>query len=115
MPSRPPKTPAFWQIVGSGSAPEDAELADLLDKLGNPAAVTLAQLPAKADTNFDEWLSDRRNRRAIPHRMNSCGYVPVRNPDTDDGLAHPGGTPGHLHQGSAVPRGALSGAQKLAQ
>ncbi len=82
----PPKTPAFWQIVSTGSAPEDAELADLLDKLGNPDAVTLAQLRAKADASFDEWLSDRRNRRAIPHRMNSCGYVPVRNPDTDDGL-----------------------------
>ena len=60
----PPKTPAFWQIVSTGSAPEDAELADLLDKLGNPDAVTLAQLRAKADASFDEWLSDRRNRRA---------------------------------------------------
>jgi hypothetical protein len=82
----PPKTPAFWQIVGTGSAPEDAELADLLDVLGNPAAVTLAQLRTKADQSFDEWLADRRNRRVIPHRMSSCGYVPVRNPNTDDGL-----------------------------
>ena len=82
----PPKTPAFWQIVSIGSAPEDAELADVLDKLGNPDAVTLAQLRAKAETDFDEWLSDRRNRRAIPHRMNNCGYVPVRNPDAGDGL-----------------------------
>ena len=106
----PPKTPAFWQIVSTGSAPEDAELADLLDKLGNPDAVTLAQLRAKADASFDEWLSDRRNRRVIPHRMSSCGYVPVRNPDTEDGLWRiQGGAPGHLHQGSTVPRRALSG------
>ena len=24
---------------------------------------------------------DRKNRRAIPHRMERCGYAPVRNPD----------------------------------
>ena len=40
----PPKTPAFWDIVGANTAPEDAELADVLDALGNPDAVTLAQL-----------------------------------------------------------------------
>ena len=34
----------------------------------------------------DDWLMDRRNRRAIPHRMERCRYVPVRNPDADDGL-----------------------------
>ena len=34
----PPKTPAFWDIVDANRAPEDAELADVLDKLGNPDA-----------------------------------------------------------------------------
>ena len=30
---------------------------------------------------------DRKNRRTIPHRLESCGYVPVRNPDRPaDGL-----------------------------
>jgi hypothetical protein len=24
---------------------------------------------------------DRRNRRALPHRLERCGYVSVRNPD----------------------------------
>ncbi len=38
----PPKTPAFWDIVDANRAPEDAELADVLDELGNPDAVTLA-------------------------------------------------------------------------
>jgi hypothetical protein len=33
----PPKTPAFWAIVAN-RAPEDAELADVLDGLGNPNA-----------------------------------------------------------------------------
>ena len=111
----PPKTPAFWQIVGSGCAPEDAELADLLDKLGNPAAVTLAQLRANADTNFDEWLSDRRNRRAIPHRMNSRGYVPVRNPDTDDGLWRIQGVRLAIYTKAALSHERFQAAQKLAQ
>jgi hypothetical protein len=33
-----------------------------------------------------QWLDDRKNRRAIPHRMEECGYVKVPNPDADDGL-----------------------------
>ena len=44
----PPKTAAFWDIVTCNSAPEDAELADVLDALGNPDAVTPNQLLAKA-------------------------------------------------------------------
>jgi hypothetical protein len=27
-----------------------------------------------------------KNRRAIPHRLEQCGYVAVRNPDAKDGL-----------------------------
>jgi hypothetical protein len=33
-----------------------------------------------------EWLSDRKSRRAIPHRLERVGYVPVRNPYATDGL-----------------------------
>ena len=34
-PKAPPrKTDAFWQIVGVGAAPEESELADVLDALG---------------------------------------------------------------------------------
>jgi hypothetical protein len=82
----PPKTPAFWDIVAANSAPEDAELADALDALGNPDVVTLQQLIANAPAETAEWLMDRRNRRAIPHRMERCRYMPVRNPDAADGL-----------------------------
>ena len=68
--------------------PEDAELADVLEGLGNPEAVTLGQITERAiaiGTEAAEWLMERRNRRAIPHRMERCGYMPVRNPDADDG------------------------------
>ena len=34
----PEKTPAFWTIVDANCAPEEGELADILDKLGNPDA-----------------------------------------------------------------------------
>jgi hypothetical protein len=47
--------------------------------------------------------SYRKNRRAIPHRLEKCGYVPVHNPTADDGLwkikverlmsSYPKGTP----------------------
>jgi Family of unknown function (DUF5906) len=82
----PPKTAAFWDIVAAGTAPEDAELLDVLDAMGNPDAVTLEQLIDKAaGLEISDWLMDRKNRRAIPHRMERCGYTQVRNPDADDG------------------------------
>jgi hypothetical protein len=88
----PPKTPAFWAIVDANAAPEDGELADLLDKIGNPDAVTLTRLIENSRdaqgfiAGIGEWLNERKNRRLIPHRMEACGYVPVRNPAADSGL-----------------------------
>jgi hypothetical protein len=85
----PPKTAAFWEIVSVNQAPEDAELADVLDRLGTPKAVTVAQLievAAASNGATAEWLLDRRNRRALPHRLERCGYISIRNPYADDGL-----------------------------
>jgi hypothetical protein len=82
----PPKTVAFWAIVDANRAPEDAELADVLDDLGTPDAVTIRTIADKAQGDFAEWLRDRKNRRVIPYRMERCNYVPVRNKDADDGL-----------------------------
>jgi hypothetical protein len=83
--SPPTKTEAFWSIVNASRSSEDAELADILELLGNPNATTLKKVIARADTarrdDFKDWLKDRRNRRLIPHRFEACGYVPVRNPD----------------------------------
>jgi hypothetical protein len=81
----PPQTEAFWAIVDANRAPEDAELADVLDRLDNPDAVTLSRIESEARLDFGVWLSDRRNRRLIPHRFESCGYVPVRNGAAKDG------------------------------
>jgi hypothetical protein len=84
----PPKTPAFWAIVDSSRAPESAELADALEKLGHPDAVTLVSI-ADVLSNLDDfakWLLDRRNSRLIPHRLEEGGYVAVRNDAAKDGL-----------------------------
>jgi hypothetical protein len=82
----PPKTPAFWDIVDASRAPEDAELADVIDAMKKPDATTIKQITSMADGEFGEWIRDRKNRRAIPHRLEKCGYVPVRNDTADDGL-----------------------------
>jgi hypothetical protein len=84
----PPKTAAFWTIVNTGRSSEVSELADALDSLGNPPAVTLDEIrnAPRVDTEFGYWLSERKNRRVIPHRFEECGYVPVRNDAAKDGL-----------------------------
>jgi hypothetical protein len=108
----PPKTQAFWDIVDANRAPEDAELAGVIDALalkdkdgtpvpGSPVAFTLSAVLAKAEAltpldkrrdgqpvlgTFAHWLADRRNRRQIPHRFEQCGYSPVRNDGAKDGL-----------------------------
>jgi hypothetical protein len=79
----PPKTSAFWDIVNAGQAPEDAELADVLDAMGQPDAVTPKQLLAEATGDAAEWLL--KNRRSIPHRLERCNYTPVRNESAEDG------------------------------
>jgi hypothetical protein len=83
----PPQTEAFYEIVNSSRAPEDAELADAIEWLGSPNAVTIADIISVPDQfPLREFLTDRRNARRIPHRMEACGYVPVRNPNVKDGL-----------------------------
>jgi hypothetical protein len=86
----PPKTEAFWDIANASRPTEDAELADVLDDLGNPDATTLKKVIAGAAKagreDFRNWLSDRKNRRVIPHRFEACEYVPIRNPDRKTGV-----------------------------
>jgi hypothetical protein len=82
----PKKTDAFWAIVDANRAPEDAELADILDRLKSPPATTLDLIINLADASLGIWLRDRKNARQIPHRMEQCGYVKVRNDAAKDGL-----------------------------
>jgi hypothetical protein len=82
----PPQTRAFWEIVQAGRAPENAELADALENLKWPDVLTISRIAQHAEENFAEWMRDRRNSRLIPHRLEDCGYVVVRNEDASDGL-----------------------------
>jgi hypothetical protein len=82
----PPKTATFWTIADANRAPEEAEFADLLEALGSPKAVTLGSIQDLAAGDFLDWIEDRKNRRIIPHRLERCGYTPVRNPAATDGL-----------------------------
>jgi hypothetical protein len=82
----PPKTAAFWEIVEANMSPENAELADILDALGNPKAVSIDQIDRQASAGFRNWLRERKNFKAIPNRLKDCGYVVVGNPDSRQGL-----------------------------
>jgi hypothetical protein len=79
----PPKTPAFWDIVNANTAPEDIDLANLLDRMKNPDALTPRQMMVEAVDDTADWLF--KNRRSIPHRLERCGYSPVQNTAAKDG------------------------------
>ena len=85
----PPLTAAFHAIVATSRPNEEAELADVLDQMKNPDAVTIDMLIAETGqgSSFHEWLGDRKNRRSMPHRLEACGYTQVRNDASpSDGL-----------------------------
>jgi hypothetical protein len=88
----PKKTTAFWSIVDANRAPEDADLTDVMERLRWPQATTLACIiDACSDLTFVAWLRERKNSRAIPHRLEAVGYVKLRNDGTEDGRWKVGG------------------------
>jgi hypothetical protein len=87
----PPKTEAFLDIVHAGYAPEDTDLDDGLDELKRPVTCSLHMVATTSAGARMEWLLDRRQRRTIPHRMERCGYVVCRNPNSKQGLWTIGG------------------------
>jgi Family of unknown function (DUF5906) len=92
----PPKTEAFWEIVDSNRAPEESELTDVLEQMNYPPAVTIDMIAVAAGTrvqniDFAEWLRDRKNNRILPHRLEKCGYVAVRNDTESSGRWKIGG------------------------
>ena len=58
----------------------------MLDALGNPDAVLLSQILAKASGGIYDWLTERKNRRIIPIHMDRVGYTWVSNPSSKDGV-----------------------------
>jgi hypothetical protein len=109
------KTEAFWEIANSNRSAEETELAEIIELLGNPDALTLEQIMEIASGEPDavtlrqiaeatqtdprahltqmrgygplyDWLEDRKNRRSVPRWLGTCGYGPARNKDANDGL-----------------------------
>jgi len=112
----PPKTAAFWEIVSMNRAPEDDELSDVIEKMGNPDAMTRMQLVAAATGEAADWLMDRKNRRTIPHRLERCGYVSARNPYSKDGRWKIAGANQTVYVKTALSREMQAkAAQKLAR
>jgi hypothetical protein len=114
----PRKTTTFWEIVSTNQSPEDAELADVLDTLALPDAVTLETIRMGALERGDHelvlWLTDRKNRRAIPHRLEKCGYVPVRNDGAEDGMWKIAGKRQAMYAKKTLPLGEqLAAGRKL--
>ena len=71
MPAVHPRMPS-WPTCSTGWETRDA--------------TTLIQIANEPSGDFEIWIRDRKNRRAIPHRLEACGYVPVRNEAANDGL-----------------------------
>jgi hypothetical protein len=86
----PPKTPAFWAVVQANESPDSGELRDVIEALKSPDAITVDSLITgaqilKLGPLIDE-LRDRKTRRSMPYKLERVGYIPVRNPDAEDGL-----------------------------
>ena len=76
----PPLTLAFHDIVAANSSPEDAEMADAIDKLGKPDVVTIEQIRNVITGEFANWIKEPKNRRLLPYRFEQCGYSRVASP-----------------------------------
>ena len=99
----PPKTPAFWDIVNASRAPEDAELADVLDALGNPDVTTLSQLIAKASGGSRRMADGPQEPARLPAparalRLRRRAQPRSRRRALDRGRS----ASGHLRQGTTV-------------
>jgi hypothetical protein len=80
----PPKTAGWEMVAAAGLAPESSDLADIIEAMDNPAAVTIRMIRSKvpADSQLRSMLEDVKQRKYIPKRLADCGYIAVANPDT---------------------------------
>jgi hypothetical protein len=87
--AEPPKTEAFKYMVAASRGAAYNEIADVIDALGNPTALTLDMLMAAAPGL--EWLRDMGKRNTVPFRLEECRYVAISNPRAKDGVWKAGG------------------------
>jgi hypothetical protein len=100
----PPKTAGFLNMVAADRDVEHGELLDAIDALGREARDKAAREKGetiKDDAPFErpealtlgigkapgaDWLADRKQSRAVPHRLRRCGYERVLNPNEQSGM-----------------------------
>jgi hypothetical protein len=80
----PPKTDAWYEIVHAYADPNTSALARILETLGNPPAVTVAQVSAADSKQELEWF-DVKRRNKVPADMEEAGYVHQGNPASEKG------------------------------
>jgi hypothetical protein len=80
--SPPPKTAAWYEIVAAYSNPEKNKLAEILEGMGDPPAVTLNEVGRLDKEGELEWLVNPRN---IPAQFEDVGYVRQPNPSAGNG------------------------------
>ncbi|MGF6738364.1 primase-helicase family protein [Paraburkholderia atlantica] len=77
----PFKTSAFWQMVRTATSGGDADIAEVLEMIGNPEAISLEIIRDRAQREgFDDLhakLSDPTKGRSVPHLMERAGYLPA--------------------------------------
>jgi hypothetical protein len=123
--------------IGSSRVPEDAELADGVDRLGEdetdedgkpvnaidgkpkripPIALTVKNVVGVVGEDFEKWLTDRKNSRQISHRFVTCGYMrlPPRERWVVAGFRRPTShlCPGHPRACRADARRGASGQER---
>jgi hypothetical protein len=93
----PPRTQAFWEIVNAMRSEEESEMADILESLGHPDALIIADLVGRARTlghryePFVAFLQDRKNARVIALNLEKARYRRFDNPNESAGRWRVGG------------------------
>jgi len=82
--AEPLKTPAFWYMVNASRGAAYGEIADAVDELKNPLALTLDELMVAAPAL--SWIRERAKNKYAAHLLAECRYVAVRNNAANDGL-----------------------------
>ena len=83
----PPRTQAFWEMVNAMRSEKESEMDDVIENLGTPKALVIADLIASADLlgsrydAFVAFLKDRTKSRLVTIRLEGCGYRRLTNPD----------------------------------
>ena len=99
--AEPPKTPAFHYMVTASRGAAYGELADAIDAIGNPQALTINELMVAAPAL--EWLRDVTKRAVTGHRITDCQYIAIDNPNAKDGLWKINGRRQAIYVHSDVP------------